>query len=96
MNVISEVNKNMDKIQMVSMYTAYDKVVLDTACFMFLDGVDPETSAFSRPSFDQMMFMRCMWYHDLPEAVKEALFEQAQNDVPRVIERLINPIPLWG
>jgi len=37
-----------------------------------------------------------MWYHDLPEAVKEALFEQAQNDVPRVIERLINPIPVWG
>lgn len=85
----------MDKAQWIGVYIAYDKVVLDTACFMFMDGVDPETAAFSKESFDQMLFMRCPWYHDVPAVLKVALFEQAQKDVPKLITRFNIPIPLW-
>lgn len=86
----------MDKVHIISLYSAFDKVVLDTACFMFMDGIDPKVAAFDKASFNQMMFMRCMWYHDLPDAMQESLFEKAQQDVPRIIERLSGPIPLWG
>jgi hypothetical protein len=80
----------MDRVQKMSLYTAYNKVVVDVASHLFVDVVDPASVKYDRRAFDMSMAMRCPWYIlKCSEKVKQSLFEGVQASLEAVVFGMI-------